>query len=457
MENSLTERLSMLFRRIGGKNSLNEKDIDEMMKEVRLSLLEADVNIKVVRELSDRIKEKALGEKILKGLNPSEQVVKVVRDELRAILGGETAELNIKQTGQTIIMAIGLQGSGKTTSITKLALHIEKTYQKKVLLVACDIYRPAAINQLKTLGENNGIKVFEEGQIDVVKIAQDALKYAKEFNYDCLIIDTAGRLEIDTVMMSELSRLKKSLVPDEILLTVDSLMGQQAANVAKEFHDKIVATGVILTKLDGDSRGGAALSVKFISNVPIKFSSSGEKMDSFEVFHPDRLADRILGMGDILTLIEKVEDNISEDEANSLMEKMTGGTFDFNDMLKQFKTIKKMGSLSKILGFIPGLSQMKNIKEQVGDSQINMFEAIISSMTKEERVNADLIDMSSRRRERIARGSGYLAKDVKKVYEALEKQQKMAKQLSRMQVTEEEASELEKDPSKLFSSSIFKK
>lgn len=310
MENSLSQRLQMAMRRITGRGSLNENDIDEMMREVRLSLLEADVNFKVVKTFIADVKEKAIGEKILKGLNPGQQVVKIVHEELKKIMGDEASELNINPSGLTTIMTIGLQGSGKTTAIGKLGVYIRKTYKKKVLFVAADVYRPAAIEQLKVLGKQVSIDVYEEGITDARKIVRNGLEFAQKERYDIVIIDTAGRLHIDEAMMQELIDVKEIAKPREILLTVDAMTGQDAANIAKSFHDQLNATGAILTKMDGDTRGGAALSIRTVSGIPIKFSSTGEKLDAFEVFHPDRMASRILGMGDVLTLIEKATEAI---------------------------------------------------------------------------------------------------------------------------------------------------
>jgi signal recognition particle subunit SRP54 len=433
MENNLSSKLSMLIRRISGKATLNEKDIEDMVKEIRLSLLDSDVNFQVVRELTNRIKEKALGEKILKGLNPGQQVVKVVRDELKEILGSETRLIKLNDKSLTTIVLIGLQGSGKTTSIAKLAVHLRKTYAKKVLAVACDIYRPAAINQLIALGKTYDFEVYsEENNKNAVKIAESGKKYALANGFDCVLIDTAGRLQIDKELMDELVDIKKAIKPDEILLTLDSMNGQAAPNVAKTFFDYVSATGVILTKLDGDTKGGAALSVSFISHVPILFSSSGEKADTFEVFHPDRMADRILDMGDVVSLIEKVEENIDEEEAELLASRMAEGKFDYNDMLKQFKQIKKMGSISSILGFLPGFSQMKQMKKEIDDKELFKAEAMIQSMTKEERSNPELLSLSGRRRYRIASGSGCTIDDVNRLRQSLDKQVKMMKQISRM-------------------------
>jgi len=428
---NLTNRLNMALRRFVHKDYLSEKDVDEMMKEIRLSLLEADVNINVVNSFVNDCKQIALGEKIMKGLNPGQQVVKVVSDELTKFMGSEESNLVMNQNGLTIIMLIGLQGAGKTTHAGKLAKYIEKNYNKKVLLAACDIYRPAAIKQLETVAEQVNVGFFEMGTENPVIISEEAVKYAKANGYNCLIIDTAGRLQIDEPLIEELKEIKKEVKPTEILLTVDSMMGQEAANVADTFNKEVGITGVILTKLDGDQRGGAALSVKKVTGVPIKFSGIGEKMEDIEVFYPDRMASRILGMGDVLTLIEKAEDALSEEDSEKLMKKMMDGTYNYNDLLKQMKMIKKMGKLSGILKMIPGLSNMAQLKD-VDDSIMDFVPVVISSMTKEERRDPSIIAMSSSRKRRIAEGSGRSLTEVNKVEQMLEKQKKTFKMLQGM-------------------------
>ncbi len=425
---NLSSRLQMALRRVTGRGALSEKDIDDMMREIRLSLLEADVNLKVIRTFINNVKEEAIGEKILKGLNPGQQVVKIVLDELTRVLGSETAELKLKQSGLTVLMTVGLQGSGKTTAIGKLGKYLKKE-NKKVMFIAADVYRPAAIDQLVTLGEQIDVFVYEEGLKKAPNIVKNGLDHAKTNKYDVVIIDTAGRLEIDEQMMDELKEVKKIANPDDILLTVDAMMGQQAANVGLSFHEQLGCTGVIITKMDGDSRGGAALSIKEIANIPIKFSSTGEKLDTFEVFHPERMAKRILGMGDVVTLIEEATANISEDEAMNLMEKMLSGTYDYNDMLKQFKMIKRMGSLSRVLGFIPGMKSIKKQMSEIDDSHLNRIEALVYSMTKAERANPLLIKKSYSRRKRIALGAGLTVNDVNKLIESLDQQTNMVKQI----------------------------
>ena len=437
----LSSRLQMALRRVTGRGTLTEKDIDEMLREVRLSLLEADVNYRVVKEFLANIKVAATGEKIMKGLNPGQQVVKIVRDELKRVLGEETQEVKFKMNGTTVLMTCGLQGAGKTTAIGKMALHYRKIKKSKPCLIAADVYRPAAIDQLKQIGKQIDVPVFEMGiNTPVAKIVKEGMKFAKDNGYDLVIIDTAGRLHINEELMDELKEVKKIASPDEILLTVDAMTGQDAINVAKSFHEALGLTGVILTKLDGDTRGGAALSIKAVTDVPIKLMSTGEHLDELEVFHPDRMAERILGMGDMLTLIESATQNISEEEAMNMFERMTSEKFNYNDLLKQFKMINKMGSLSKILGFLPGIGQFKDALNNVDDRQFDYIKAIIFSMTKEERANPELVDKSSRRRERIAKGSGRSVAEVNKLRQMLEQQRKMARQMSN--IDEEKAARI---------------
>lgn len=430
---SLSSRLQMGLRRLTGRGKLNENDIDEMLREVRLSLLEADVNYKVVKKFLANIKEKALGENILKGLNPGQQVVKIVREELKRVLGDETAELNIKANGRTIIMAVGLQGAGKTTAVGKMALFYRKKLKKRPLLIAADIYRPAAVDQLVTLGKSIDVPVFEMGtKVSAEKIVTEGLKKANELNSDLVLIDTAGRLQINEELMKELQNIKDIAHPDEILLTVDAMAGQDSVNVALAFHKDLDITGCILTKLDGDTRGGAALSIKEMTGIPIKIMSTGEKLDAMEIFHPDRLADRILGMGDVLTLIDTVQENIDEEEMKSAAERMMSENFNYNDLLKQFKMIKRMGSLSKILGFLPGMGQMKAAMANVDDKAFDKIEAIIFSMTEEERRHPELIDRDFKRRERIAKGSGRNIQEVNRLRQTLDQMKKSMKQMKNM-------------------------
>ncbi len=430
---NLSSRLQMGLRRLTGKGKLNENDIDEMLREVRLSLLEADVNYKVVKKFLADIKEEAMGEKILKGLNPGQQVVKIVREELKKTLGDEAVELNFKSSGMTVVMAVGLQGAGKTTAVGKMALFYRKKFKKKPFLIAADVYRPAAVDQLVTLGKQIDVPVFEMGtKVSPLKIVEEGLKRAKEEGANFVLIDTAGRLQINEELMDELSNVKKLANPDEILLTVDAMAGQDAVNVALAFHEKLAVTGIILTKLDGDTRGGAALSIKEMTGIPIKLMSTGEKLDTLEIFYPDRLADRILGMGDVLSLIDTVTENIDEEEMKSMAEKMMSNSFNYNDMLKQFKMIKRMGSISKILGFIPGLGKMKNAISQIDDNALDKIEAIIYSMTEKERLHPELIDKDFKRRERIAKGSGRSIQEVNKLRESLVQMKASMKQMSNM-------------------------
>ena len=403
---SLSERLQMSLRRITGRGRVNENDINEMMKEVRVSLLEADVNYKVVTSFINDVKEKALGERVMKSLTPGDQVLKIVNEELIKLMGEEAAPINLKEKGMSVVLVAGLQGSGKTTHIGKLANYLRKQKNCRPLLVAGDIYRPAAVNQLVTIGKQLGIEVFEMGtSVKPQVIVKKALDYAKAKNFDLVMIDTAGRLHIDEALMQELVDIKDIAKPDEILLTVDAMTGQDAVNVALAFHEKLNITGCLLTKLDSDTRGGAALSVRYMTGIPIKFIGLGERMDQIEVFHPERMASRILGMGDVLSLIEKATENVDEDDAMKLAEKLQRGKFDYNDFLNQIKMIKKMGSLKSIIGMIPGLgSKVKNM--DIDDKQFNQIEAIIGSMTKYERKNPDVVSKSKSRKERIAAGSG---------------------------------------------------
>lgn len=403
---SLSERIQMSLRRVTGRGRLNENDIDEMMKEVRLSLLEADVNYKVVKSFTRDVKEQAMGEKIAKSLTPGDMVVKIVHDELKKLMGDEAAGLVYKASGMSVFMLVGLQGAGKTTHCGKLAQYARKYDKKKPLMIAADIYRPAAIEQLKTVGKQLNIDVFELGTtVRVEDIVQRGLRYAKDNGFDLVIIDTAGRLHIDDTLMHELENIIGIARPDEVLLTVDAMMGQDAINVITTFNDRLSLTGCILTKLDGDTRGGAALSIRYLTSVPIKFAGMGEKLDQIEVFHPERMAGRILGMGDVVTLIEKATENIDEDEALKMVEKMQKGIFNYNDFLKQLKWLRRMGSMKSLLGFIPGLGQqIKNM--EIDDKQFVYIETIIGSMTKEERKKPELIAKSPSRRHRISAGSG---------------------------------------------------
>ena len=427
---SLSERIQMSIRRITGRGKLNENDIDEMMKEVRLSLLEADVNYKVVKNFTSEVKAKALGEKVMKSLTPGDQVIKIVHDELKKLMGEEASPIIYKANGISVVLFVGLQGSGKTTHAGKLANYLRKTDKKKPMLIAADIYRPAAVNQLVTVGKQLGIEVFEMGTYHpVYEIVKKGLAYAREKNYDLVIVDTAGRLHIDDTMMDELDDVVKVAKPDEILLTIDSMMGQDSINVITTFNERLPITGCVLTKLDGDTRGGAALSIRYLTNIPIKFIGLGEKLDQIEVFHPERMAGRILGMGDVVTLIEKATEAIDEDEALKTMERIQKGVFNYNDFLKQLKTIKKLGSLKGILSLIPGLgSQLKNL--DIDDKKFNFIEAIIGSMTSQERKNPELVAKSPSRRERISKGSGRPYQEVNALTKQFDDMKQQLKALS---------------------------
>lgn len=435
---SLSERLQMSLRRITGRGKLNENDIDEMMKEVRLSLLEADVNYKVVKSFCADVKEKAIGVAITKTVTPGDQVVKIVHDELKKLMGEEAEPVHYNtSSGTSVFMLVGLNGAGKTTHCGKLALYLRKKDAKRPLLVACDVYRPAAIDQLKTIGKQIGIEVFSmDPKNKVTTIVQEGIKYAKKNNYDLVILDTAGRLHVDEVLMNELDEVVKVAHPDETLLTIDAMTGQDAINVITTFNQRLALTGCIMTKLDGDTRGGAALSVRYLTNVPIKFIGVGEKLDQLEVFHPERMAGRILGMGDVVSFVEKAAENIDEDEALKMMEKIQKGVFNYNDFLKQIKMIKRMGSLKSLLGMIPGLgSKLKNI--DIDDKQFSYIEAIVFSMTPEERKKPDLLAKNPKRRERVSKGSGRSYQEVNNLVQRFDD---MKKQMSALAgVSPEEA------------------
>lgn len=428
---SLSERLQMALRRVTGRGRLNEKDIEEMMKEVRLSLLEADVNYKVVKSFTAEVKAKALGEKILKSLTPGDMVVKIVHDELKKLMGGEAVDVKYNPALSSF-MLVGLQGAGKTTQCGKLAAFLKKRDAKKPLLIAADIYRPAAITQLETVGSQLGIEVFQLGtNLKATEIVEKGLSYAREKGYDLAIIDTAGRLHVNEELMQELSDIAKLAKPTEILLTIDAMMGQDAINVITSFNERLPLTGCILTKLDGDTRGGAALSVRYLTNVPIKFVGVGEKLDQIEVFHPDRMAGRILGMGDVVSLVEKAAQNIEEEEALKLAERMQKGIYDYNDFLKQIKWMKRLGSLKGILGLIPGLGrQIRNL--DIDDKQFAYLEAIVFSMTPEERKKPDLLARSTSRRHRIAKGSGRPYPEVNALIKRFEEMKQQITALTRM-------------------------
>lgn len=422
----LSSRLQSITKKIKGEARITENNMKEMLREVKLALLEADVNYKIVKEFIANIQEKALGQEVLKSLKPGEQVVKIVKDEMVELLGGTESKISISPNPPTIIMLVGLQGSGKTTTAGKLANLLRKQ-GKKPLLVACDVYRPAAIKQLQVVGGQLNIPVYsEENSKDVVGIAKRAMNTAISKLNDVIILDTAGRLHIDNELMEELQNVKKSVKPHEILLVVDSMTGQDAVNVADTFNTQVGIDGVILTKLDGDTRGGAALSVKKVTGKPIKFAGMGEKLSELEVFHPDRMASRILGMGDILSMIEKAEQSIDLAEAEKLEKQLRKSKFDLNDYLAQLKQIKKMGSFSSILKMLPGMNQLKNVK--VDDKEFDKIEAIINSMSSKERANPKILNASRRRR--IAAGSGTQVHDINKFMESFEMTQKMMKKMN---------------------------
>ncbi|MDD7230896.1 MAG: signal recognition particle protein [Clostridiales bacterium] len=424
---SLSEKLNHVFSKMREKGKLTDLEIKQAMREIRIALLEADVNFQVVRDFINRVSEKASGEDILKGLNSTQQVIKIVNDELIALMGSTHSKLAVADRPPTIIMMCGLQGAGKTTMCGKLAGMLKKQ-NKKVMLAACDVYRPAAIKQLQVVGGKVNVHVFEEGQINPVKIAKDALDEAKRQGTDVLIIDTAGRLHIDEQLMEELQKIKAEVTPDEILLVVDSMTGQDAVNVAETFNQKLDITGVIITKLDGDTRGGAALSIKAVTGKPIKFVGSGEKMEDIEPFYPDRMASRILGMGDVLTLIEKAQEAFSEEEALKLQKKMKTNSFTLQDYLNQLESVKKMGGIGKLMSMVPGLGGKVN-EDDIDESKIIKTKAIILSMTPEERNNPDIIKAS--RRKRIAAGSGTSIQDVNQLLKQFDMSKEMMRRVSK--------------------------
>lgn len=426
MFESLGDRLQTVMHKIKGYGKITEDNISEMMREIRLALLEADVNYKVVKEFTNTVKEKALGEEVQKSIKPGELFVKIVKDELTELLGGESQPLNM-MGNPAILMLVGLQGSGKTTTIGKLSNYLRKKHAKKPLLVACDVYRPAAIDQLKQIGKQLDIEVYEEGKKDPVEISQNALIYAKENHYDYVLIDTAGRLHIDEELMDELKNISEIISPQETLLVIDSMMGQDAINVIEGFHNSLKLTGVILTKLDGDTRGGVALSVRHLTNVPIKFIGVSEKLDGLEPFDPERMAGRILGMGDIISLVEKATEAIDEKDAMDAAKKMQSGKFDLDDFLKQMKQIRKLGPLENLLKLLPGAKKMNLDQVKIDPKQMAHVEAIILSMTPKERKNPDIIKAS--RKTRIAAGCGLSVQEVNKLLAQFDQMKKMMKQM----------------------------
>ncbi|MBU0474022.1 MAG: signal recognition particle protein [Bacteroidetes bacterium] len=424
MLEDLTLKFDKALKKVTGQGRLTEQNISDTMRELRRVLLDADVNYKVAKSFIDEVKVKALGEEVLASVSPGQMITKILYDELTKLMGGSRSELTFNPSGPTIILMVGLQGSGKTTFSAKLAKYL-KDKNRKVLLTAADVYRPAAKDQLKTLGSQIGVPVFSiDDSKDAVLISQESVKYAVENGLNTIIVDTAGRLHVDEVLMDEIKRIKSAIKPTEILFVVDSMTGQDAVNSAKAFHDAVDFDGVVLTKLDGDSRGGSALSIKAVVDVPIKFSSLGEKLDSIEIFHPDRLASRILGKGDVISLVEKAQIQYDEKEAEDLEKKLLSNNFNFEDFLKQIKMIKKMGSLKSLLGMIPGLgASLKNV--DVDDKQLVRVESIIQSMTKEERGNPKILNGS--RRMRIAKGSGNSIQDINRLIKQFKEMGKMMK------------------------------
>ena len=423
----LSEKLNQVFKKLRAHGKLTEADVKEAMREVRLALLEADVSYKVVKDFVSRVSERAVGEEVLASLTPAQQVIKIVNEELIALMGDGNSRLNMASKPPTVIMLCGLQGSGKTTHAAKLAKLLKKEGHHP-LLVACDIYRPAAIDQLIVVGGKAEVRVFEMGQTDPVEIAKQGLRFAKDNNHDVVILDTAGRLHIDEKLMDELKNIKAETSPDEIMLVVDAMTGQDAVNVAKAFDEALGITSVLMSKLDSDTRGGAALSVLSVTGKPIKFVGTGEKLDDFEQFHPDRMASRILGMGDVLTLIEKAEDIYSQQEAQQLTQKLTQNQFDMNDLLQQLRQIKKMGDLRKLVSMVPGVGSKADDIE-IDDKAMGRTEAIITSMTPAERAKPSIINPS--RKKRIAAGSGTQVQDVNRLLKQFEQMQAMMKKLGK--------------------------
>ncbi|WP_125153757.1 signal recognition particle protein [Clostridium rectalis] len=431
----LTSKLQDTLKKLKGKGKLTEKDIKEAMREVKLALLEADVNYRIVKDFIKSVSEKCMGKEVLESLTPAQQVIKIVNDELIQLMGNEESTINFTQNGITVIMLVGLQGAGKTTMAGKLALQLRKN-NKKPLLVACDVYRPAAIKQLQVVGKQIEIPVFSLGdKVKPVDITKAAIKHAKEEGHNVVIVDTAGRLHIDEELMNELKDVKEVASPNEILLVVDSMTGQDAVNVAESFNSQLDITGVVLTKLDGDTRGGAALSIKAMTSKPIKYAGIGEKMSDLEVFHPDRMASRILGMGDVLTLIEKAQQAIDEKEAEKISKRLINQEFNFEDFLAAMQQMKKLGPLNKIIEMLPGVSskELKGVDLNQGEKELKKIESIINSMTVKERKNPSVLSGSPSRKKRVANGSGTTIQQVNKVLKDYENMKKMMKQMKGMQ------------------------
>lgn len=428
---SLSERFSGIIKKLKGQSRLTEKNMEEMIQEVRVALFEADVNYKVVKKFVDNIKEKAVGQKVFNELNPSQMVVKIVHDELKDLLGSDDSELHFQANRPTVMMLVGLQGTGKTTSAGKLAYLLKNKLKKKVLLAAADVYRPAAIDQLEQIAKQVGVDIVNLGnKVNPVEIAKVARKKAFDDHYDVLIIDTAGRLTIDEPLMLELNHIKEEVKPDEVLLLIDAMSGQDAVNTALSFDQKLKITGAIMSKLDSDARGGAALSIRHLTGIPIKFAGVGEKLDQLDQFHPDRMADRILGMGDIVSLVEKVQDKIDEKEAKAAAQKMMDGHFDLDDMLNQLKQVQKLGSLGSLMKMIPGMPKIDQSQLSAAEKEMKSLEVIINSMTREERQNPDILKHS--RKQRIAKGSGKTAADINRVIKKYEQMREMMKKMKGM-------------------------
>lgn len=423
----LSEKLNHIFSKMTKRGKLTELEIKQAMREVRIALLEADVNLSVAKDFIAKVSEKAVGQEILKSLSPAQQVIKIVNDELTELMGSTNSKLIVSSSLPTVIMMCGLQGAGKTTLCGKLAVYLKKQ-GKKPLLAACDVYRPAAINQLKIVGEKAGADVFEKGQGNPVKIAAEAVEHAKKFGYDTVIVDTAGRLHIDEALMEELENITKAIRVDEILLTVDSMTGQDAVNVAKTFNDRLELTGVVLTKLDGDTRGGACLSIKAVTGKPIKFVSVGEKLTDLEPFYPDRMANRILGMGDVLSLIEKAQEAVTEEQMEKMERKFKSNSFTLDDYLEQFAMLKKMGGAKSLIGMLPGMgTKIKVSEDDIDEKKIERTKAIILSMTKKERNDPSIINYS--RKTRIANGSGTSIQEVNQLLKQFDQTKQMMKMM----------------------------
>lgn len=429
MFENLSERLQKVVSNIKSRGVINEDNISDIVREIRLCLLEADVNIKIVREFIDKVKEKALGEEVRKSIKPGDMFVKILKDELVDLLGGDAAPLELTKN-PTIVMIVGLQGGGKTTTIGKIGNMVRKKHHKKPMFIACDVYRPAAIDQLKSIGKQLGIEVYDEGKGNPVEIANNGIKYAKEKGYDYILIDTAGRLQIDEELMDELVNIESSVKPHEELLVIDAMMGQDAINVITGFNDKLKLTGCVLTKMDGDTKGGVALSLRHLTNIPIKLIGNSEKLDGIGEFYPDRIANRILGMGDLLTIIEKTEAELDQDEMMSTAKKMQAGKFDLEDFLKTTKQIKKLGPLENIIKLLPGASKMGLNKVEVDPKVMARTEAIVLSMTPQERRHPDIIKAS--RKQRIAAGCGQKVEDVNRLLKQFDQMKDMMKKMKNM-------------------------